>query len=353
MSIIRLSRNRRHRRVAGGALATAALAAVAIAGTGASAADEQVITDPGVDQMATLLGTPDKGTKRPESPDLGTILASAEFTEASFEAAGVGLRNQSHGAITIAGVKGRPIKTFVYWADITTSTGSVPSSRLRITRTRPTPSSAPWPTTTVTGVPMGQGPSPCWGGDTLTVYRGTVTSSVANGNGTYIVQPSTRGSSIGGESPWQSVLTPPYHEGASLVMIYPGDKSVSVFDQAVDRAPALSGNMFWGTSNHVLERGIPSQGGAGLFAEIGAGGQTGEGHDGYSSGEVTRLNGEDIAGGNSGKGSDWDGDDGNPLPQLWDTHVHDMWDAPGTTQDKVQVVADRDCVTHIANVIAG
>jgi len=349
---IRLTGDRRRGRVAGGALAAAALAAAAIASAGASAADEPVTAESPatVDRIATPDGTPNKGTRAPEKPDLGTILPSAEFEQASFEAAGVGLRNQPQGEITINGVKGRPIKTFVYWAEITNADSS-PGSRLSIARTSPP---NPIASVTVVGTPVGQGPSPCWGGDRLTVYRGTIPSFVARGNGTYTIKPRRRGSSIKGESPWPGLLDPPYLEGASLVMVYPADdSSVSVFDGAVDGVPGLSGKMFFGTSNHVLERNVRSQGGPALFAEIGADGQTGGGHDGFAAGEVTRLNGVDIAGGKSGKGSDWDGDDGNPLPQLWDTHIHDVTGVLGAKSVKVEVEAGSDCLTHIANVIAG
>jgi hypothetical protein len=139
-------------------------------------------------------------------------------------------------------------------------------------------------------------------------------------------------------------------------MIYPATLStVSVFDEAVGGARGLSGNMFFGTSDYVLQRNIGARHNGALFAEIGADGQTGFGHATFPAaiGEVTRFNGVDIAGGKSGKGSDWDGDDGNPLPQLWDTHIHDVDGSPGQTRDKVEVEAGGDCLTHIANVIAG
>jgi hypothetical protein len=345
---IPLSGHRRYRRVAGGALATAALAAVVIASAGASAADEPVEA---VNEMAVVLGTPSQGKAEGAVTDIGTILPSAEFKGASFEAAGVGLRNQARGGITINGVQGTPITTFVYWAEITgPNDRPARGSTLRISRTSPGTAT----TATVFGTPIGHGPSPCWGGDRLTVYRGTVKPTVATGNGTYDVLLDFPGSSTKGESPWQAFPGTPLIEGASLVMVYPAnDSSVSVFDRAVDKAPPLSGRMFFSVSGHELARSVPSMGGRALFAEIGADGQTGGGHDGFATGEVTRLNGKDIAGGNSGKGSDWDGDDGNPLPQLWDTHVHDVTGILDSTFDKVEVQAGGDCLTHIANVIAG
>jgi hypothetical protein len=110
----------------------------------------------------------------------------------------------------------------------------------------------------------------------------------------------------------------------------------------------------------VLQRDTPSRGRIALFAENGADGQTGSGHDRNLAGEITSFNGTEVAGGNPGtaggglgKGSDWDGDDGNPLPQLWDTHVHDVGGLLDATTDKVEISSSDDCVTHVANVIAG
>lgn len=53
---------------------------------------------------------------------------------------------------------------------------------------------------------------------------------------------------------------------------------------------------------------------------IGADGQRGCGHDNFASNELTYFNSTLIAG-PTVAASDWDGDDGLTLPQLWDTHT--------------------------------
>ena len=335
----------RRTRFLGTGVAVVALAALAIGGASRSVADE---TDREFGATGFGLG----GGSEARASVLGTIRPSAEFRDASFVAAGVGLRNHSRGGITISGSSGTPMMTYVYWASITESSAS--SSAVRIKRTSP----APEITTSVKGTVVGRGPTPCWGGTTLTVFRGTVNPTVATGNGTYEVEPLQPGVLTDGADPWEVAPGPPYAEGASLLVIYPAERStVSVFDRSVNGAAALSGQMFQLGSSYTLVRNTPSQGWRALFAEIGADGQTGGGHRSFANsaaGETTKFNGTHVAGGSSNKGSDWDGDDGSPLPQLWDTHIHDVRGLLANTTDNVEITpAGADCLSHVANVIAG
>jgi hypothetical protein len=334
------------RRIAGGAVAAIALAGLAIAGAVPGIADETGARPDGAG--SSVGGSPARAV------DLGTIRPSLEFRDASFVASGVGLRNQARGGITISGATGTPLATYVYWASITEDAPS--SSAVRVTRTSP----GPQLTTSVKGTVVGRGPSPCWAGTTLTVFRGPVNATVATGNGTYEIELVQPGVLTGGQDPWDVTPPPgaPYAEGASMLVVYPDRRSsVSVFDRSANGGATLAGQMFLGNSGYTLERNIPSAGPIARFAEIGADGQTGQGHRAFGAtavGQTTTFNGRDVAGGDSGKGSDWDGDDGNPLPQLWDTHIHDVRGLLGDTIDTVAITSQvPDCLSYVASVIAG
>jgi hypothetical protein len=76
------------------------------------------------------------------------------------------------------------------------------------------------------------------------------------------------------------------------------------------------------------------------------------------SSERTLLNGSAIAGpGSNANDSDWNGNSGLPLPQLWDDVGHDISTAagPGTTQLNFNISVSSsmwDCLTPVANVVS-
>ena len=106
-------------------------------------------------------------------------------------------------------------------------------------------------------------------------------------------------------------------EGATLVMVYRNQDTTGplfVYD-------ALNNSMFGGTAQFDLLH--PNLASAGRFTMVGADGQRGGGHDNSASNELTFFDGNQIAGPPVAS-SDWDGSDGWPLPQLWDTHTHNV-----------------------------
>jgi hypothetical protein len=134
------------------------------------------------------------------------------FRNANFGTGGVGLRNRLAGGIEVSASGNNAQAAFLYWAVITN--GAVPAADKTVTITRrfPTPVSA---ATKLTGTVVGTGASPCWGGS-ITVFKATVPTKVASGNGLYdIVFPAGASGSAKGGDPWFGI-TYPLLEGASL-----------------------------------------------------------------------------------------------------------------------------------------
>jgi hypothetical protein len=113
----------------------------------------------------------------------GTLEAAAVTTGSQFASGGVGLRNRGAGSIAISGVVPPVQAAYIYWAVITEGAATAANESIMLQRLFPTPVSA---VTTVAGTNVGSGISPCWPqGNTITVFRGTVPTTVATGNGVY------------------------------------------------------------------------------------------------------------------------------------------------------------------------
>ena len=80
---------------------------------------------------------------------------------------------------------------------------------------------------------------------------------------------------------------------------------------------------------------------------VGADGQRGIGHTNIGN-ELTFFNGSQIAGPPVAS-SDWDGSDGWPLPQLWDTHTHNV--TLNGSISSVRYQGSLDCLVPVAFVI--
>jgi hypothetical protein len=132
-------------------------------------------------------------------------------------------------------------------------------------------------------------------------------------------------------------------EGATLVVVYRTQDttgSVFVYD-------ALNNSMFAGTAQFDLTH--PSLAGDARFTMVGADGQLGStGYGNISSNELTFFNGSQIAGPPVAS-SDWDGSDGWPLPQLWDTHTHYV--KVSGSLSSVRYQASGDCLVPVAFVV--
>ena len=286
---------------------------------------------------------------------IGAVSSADPISGAQFASGGVGLRNRETGAIGISGVV-TPVKAaFIYWAVITSGPAPTADKSIMVQRLSPAPASA---VTTVAGTIVGTGPQPCWAGDTITVLRGSIPTSVASGNGLYKVTllSGASGSTSGGD-PWVGTPALPLMDGASIVIIGtgPSNQTVAVYDSG------LAGATFHGNPgiSYSLLLPVTASGTLTLFDNIGADGQQGSSRkalSGYGD-EITKINGKLVAG-QLYNDSDWNGSSARPLPQLWDDTGHDITLATpsGTTSLNITIAnkgeAFYDCLTPVANVVS-
>jgi hypothetical protein len=289
---------------------------------------------------------------------VGTLEAAAVAAGTQFGSGGVGLRNRGAGSIAISGVVAPVQAAYIYWAVITKGAATAANKAIMLQRLFPTPVSA---VTTITGTNVGSGTSPCWPqGNTITVFRGTVPTTVATGNGVYEVTllKGASGSTTGGD-PWVGTQKVPLMEGASMIIIGKGTATqrVAIYDVG------LAGQTFAGSTgiSYSLTLPITATGKLTLFESIGADGQQGKSRLAIqpAADEVTVINGVTIAGpGSNFNDSDWNGSSARPLPQLWDDVGHDITAATpaGTTTLDVSIgnggeTPNYDCMTPVANVV--
>jgi hypothetical protein len=277
------------------------------------------------------------------------------YTHSSYATGGTALRNRASSTINISGAIGPIHAAFIYWAVISENAPPVSDGYLTISRETPGTGTA-----TVKGTEIGTGASPCWPGNRITVYRGTVPTSVANGNGVYRVSISPVKGTAGttdGSDPWKNAV-PPLWEGASLVLVGTGAGTVAIYDQG------FAGHTFTSNSgiSYTLNLPVAASGSLTLFDSIGADGQIGVSRRAVVglAQETTTINSHAIAGVDSAyNDSDWNGSSGYPLPQLWDDTGHDItaFTPKGTKSLSVQVKnffvssTTYDCLTPVANVI--
>jgi hypothetical protein len=262
------------------------------------------------------------------------------------------MRNQQRGGITINGVTGAPVDAYLYWAVITLGPPTPAThGRRRIQRIGPGASSA---NQLVTGTVVGTGPTPCWPGDRLTVWRARVPLAVASGNGLYRVTSLGGTSSFAGEDPWEAGLPAPFDQGASLVIIYQDDpnKVTEIYDAG------LSGSLYFGSPGvgytNVLT--FPAAGPV-KWDNITADGQKGAGRSATAgtADESTYLDGVQVAGpGSPANDSDQNGNDSTPVPSLWDTRGHEV-SGIGTDGDIFVSISSAsfglDCLSAVANIV--
>ena len=210
------------------------------------------------------------------------------------------------------------------------------------------------------GTLIGTGADACWAGGNNVAFRADVTKQIT-GNGSYTValQPGAA-STESGIDPLDptSPTTGPYAEGASLVVIFTSKTiaggSVLLYDTG------LAGTEFVSTTGLTYKLdAVPAPGtGSSIFTEIGADGQAGSGLLNFGATKNTSLNTILVAGpGSPANDADWNGTDGVPLIQLWDTHSHDVTGDLVTGLNTVSIfdsispVANGDCLIGIANVL--
>jgi hypothetical protein len=261
--------------------------------------------------------------------------------EVSHVASGVALRNRASGHIQTRGVPAGStvVQSFVFWNLSDDQIVGAPTMPLLFNGNL------------VRGRKTADNTEPCWGNIGNHSYVATVTpftNQTGGPNQDYeVVLPFSLNTSTSGQNPWSPVEAADVRlEGATLVVIFRNGQTrgpLSVFAPAGD-------NMFFFNASYTF----PTPGtGAGLFTAFGADGQRGAGHSDFLSGEVTSfVSGGplvDLAGGASPTGSDWDGDDGLTLPQLWDTHTHVV--TFGGPQATVRYSSPGDCIVPVGFVL--
>ena len=286
---------------------------------------------------------------------LGTIKPSNVYTKAGYGTGGVALRNRRTGNVGISGVVAPAKAAFIYWAVITNGAPGKADKSIEVQRLYPTPAST---VTTVAGTVIGTGSTPCWPGNTITVFRASIPLTLATGNGSYqVTLLSGAAATTNGADPWLTAADPLF-EGASIVIVGAGSGTVAIYDTG------LAGNTFISLPGLTYTLALPSAapGTQTLFDNIGADGQFGSSRSAALglADEVTTINSVHIAGPGSGYvDSDWNGSSGLPLPQLWDDTGHDITAATpkGKTSLSVSIESSTssapsyDCLTTVANVV--
>jgi hypothetical protein len=280
----------------------------------------------------------------PANPTMDIPPSSLVFPSSQYATGGVALRNRKTGNIAVSGLTGGATAAFLYWGVITFGPPGLSVSTVTLARIYPKPSvSAP-----ITGVAVGTGPSPCWPGDRITIFRaGIPVPALVTGNGSYQITLKAGGSDDGGD-PWVEPPVLPLWEGASLVVVAPGSGTVAIYDTG------LAGNTFSFGLFYTLDLPFPASGFGALLDNIGADGQIGSSRTAFFTGETTFMNGVEISGPfGLNRDSDWDGSSGWPLPQLWDDTGHDITFATpsGTVSLNVFINGVGDCVTPAVNVV--
>ena len=281
----------------------------------------------------------------------------------SHVANGIGTRNTGHGTILLRGAPvsngpSTPVRAFLYWSQIV-NTATTPFTQV-----------VNFNGNKGTGFRIGTGPNPCWGsGQNLVAYRAPVLPYILPGiNGDYSVSGLPSGNTTG-EDPWNpTTFTFPLSEGASLVVLYT-HSSVPAGTWTQIHHPINFTTSVAGTFNYNHFLNLPIQTAAMRHTRIGADGQVGSGLrniicfsdeatllSGPFGSAFTQLRGHATTNARGSRDTDWNGQDGEPLNQLWDTHTLDLpsgviTPSPFTTNYQVRYRTSCDCIVPVVHVL--
>jgi hypothetical protein len=260
-------------------------------------------------------------------------------------AAGVATRNSGFGNIRLRGLPPGAVTVYaaLYFGTIYGPGQAIPIALPVVFKGK-----------VVTARLIGTAAQPCWvGNGKFAAYRAFVTPYVS-GNTDYLVQrlPSFL---TDGRDPWTAYNnTTPLSEGASLVVLYSHSTVPSNSYVQINHV----NQMFYSSLSvmHYLPR--PINGNSALkHTRLGADGQAGFSLSHFNSvtDELTFINGTQIKGTGSSlnKDSDWNGYDGEPLNQLWDTHTMNIpYSIPnGATYYYVRYKSRGDCIIPVVHVL--
>jgi hypothetical protein len=278
-----------------------------------------------------------------------SVAPSFSIANSDHVANGVALRDRCSGTIGLRGIPtGSTINNaFLYWNYMDTNvTGPATDTEL-------------FNGNLVTGTKVADQPDLCWLTSGDHTYRATVTPFV----------PSTRSPEdytfgalrcmdTSGANPWNPVVNGGLKwDGASLVVTYTNSGTsghrVAIFDALHGAANGTGALVSSFTVN--MNTGATVFTGSGLFTQIGADGQTGQGGASFGSalsGETDTFNGKLLAGpGGVYPQSNWDGSNGWPMPELWDTHTLDVtFNGTAINTDTTTISAGNDCIAAVAYV---
>jgi len=267
-------------------------------------------------------------------------------------AAGAGTRNAGYGTIRLRGVSpgAVPVSAFLYWGVIEAAPAFLQSVAFQGKK--------------VVGVNVGNTAQPCWNSSgTFSAYRANVLPLLLAGiNGDYAVArlPSAI---TNGQNPWEIFNnTLPLSEGVSLVVLYShASVPASSFVEIHHPMQMFAGSA---TFTHLLTRTVLDNS-ALKHTRLGADGQAGFGLNhalsvsdeasfiGGFPGPVTQFKGNGVTAFYGNQDSDWNGMDGEPLNQLWDTHTQMVPGAipNGFASYQVAYRANGDCIVPVAHVL--
>lgn len=262
---------------------------------------------------------------------------SQTFQFADHVANGVAMRNRTSGTIHLRGIpiRSKPLRATLYFNFSDGSEKGADTSPVLFDGN------------VVNATKTGDHLDPCWGMAGSHSYMADVTRFMPTGGDMnqdyHVVLPFDANTSTTGQNPWSPFENQEVRmQGATLIVAYRNANSIG----AVYLYDNLNNAMFAGTATFTLTHGVHDS--DGLFTMVGADGQRGTGHDNALSNELTFFNGNQIAGPPVAS-SDWDGSDGWPLVQLWDTHTHIVKLQRDSSQVRYQ--ANGDCLVPVAFVI--
>lgn len=258
---------------------------------------------------------------------------------------GVGTRNAGYGTIRLRGVPPGSVvvRAYLYWGTI---------------------QNAPPPTQTilfkgvkVTGRLIGTGMS-CWCGGVFAAYRASVITLINPGiNADYLVSRMPSAITDGRDS-WDAPCVLPLSEGASLVVLY---ANASVPPAA--RVYINDGTAFFAVGGINIFNPLPVP--VAPYNQLKHTRLGGDGQVGFSTSSNLPITNErtflgpaltQIKGPGSpfNGDSDWNGDDGTPLNQLWDTHTDRFNKALvpfGAPNYVVRYTANGDCIYAVSHIL--